>query len=156
MAEKNLTVPFADVTSTFPVSAVFSPDGKWFAYTRSTALFVQPFPPTGPPFRVATGLHPIWPVDAELYWGAAPGQVSGATVTTTPAFAVGNPSPLPKGLLDRGPAFERDYDGMDDGRRFISAMGVRDSAPAADEAATRRMDVVLNWFTELQQRVPTK
>jgi hypothetical protein len=77
-------------------------------------------------------------------------------VTTKPSFAFTKPSPLPKPMLDGGPAFEREYDAMPDGKRFLSVMGVRPPDEESDETATRRIDVVLNWFTELQQRVPTK
>jgi len=44
---------FGDVQSTALVEGVFSPDGRWIAYTTrqdgatSTQVFVQPFPPTG-------------------------------------------------------------------------------------------------------------
>ena len=43
--------PFGDVRSPVPIDAVFSPDGKWVAYSsasapNATTVYVQPFPPT--------------------------------------------------------------------------------------------------------------
>ena len=43
--------PFADVQSSNPIQAAFSPDGRWVAYTvtegAATSIYVQPFPATG-------------------------------------------------------------------------------------------------------------
>ena len=42
---------FADVQSSNPINAAFSPDGRWVAYTVTegavTGIYVQPFPATG-------------------------------------------------------------------------------------------------------------
>jgi hypothetical protein len=63
----------------------------------------------------------MWsPAGTELFWGAGLDQLAGATVTTKPSFAFSSPSPLPRALLDRGPAFERDYDRMPDRRRNLT------------------------------------
>ena len=44
--------PFGAVHSSNPTGAVFSPDGRWVAYTSTerdtTTIYVQPFPATGP------------------------------------------------------------------------------------------------------------
>ena len=164
MAEQKLTVPFAGVESSYPVSAAFAPDGKLFAYTTTTgyqnanapALFVQPFPPNGSIFPVSkgNGIHGSWSADGkELFWGPAPGQFTGAAVTTTPSFSFSNPVMLPKVLTERGPTGERSHEVMPDGRHFLGAI---DSAqPNANVAPTTpQMQLVLNWFDELKARVP--
>ena len=60
--------------------AVFSPDGKWIAYTDDALdhpeVWVQPFPPTGEKIRITNGggAAPRWPRQDELYY-MAPGSV---------------------------------------------------------------------------------
>ena len=44
-----------------PADAMFSPDGRWVAYTSGPQLFVQPFPGTGAKYLIAPGgSHPVW------------------------------------------------------------------------------------------------
>jgi len=54
---------------------------------------------------------------------------------------------------DRVSTDVRDYDVLRDGRLLITLPGDDQSSPG-DVAP--QMRVVLNWFTELQQRVPVK
>ena len=46
------------------------------------------------------------------------------------------------------------HDMLPDGR-FVGLVGSTDTE-ASDALSTGQMRVVLNWFTELQQRVPTR
>lgn len=80
------------------------------------------------------------------------GRVS---VTTRPAFTFGNPVPVPGRSLDRGPTGERNTDVTLDGKRFLGVVAAGQST-ASGTAAAPQIQVVLNWFTELQQRVPTR
>ncbi len=75
VADGRLT-PFG-VTSQRPISAVFSPDGRWIAYSLSRlaglaysdqGVFVQPFPSTGAVYqapRVQIDFHPVWASDGK-------------------------------------------------------------------------------------------
>jgi Tol biopolymer transport system component len=50
--------PFDAVHSALPISAVFSPDGNWVAYSAaetgsSATVYVQPFPATGTKFQIS-------------------------------------------------------------------------------------------------------
>ena len=88
--------PFGDVHSSNPTNAVFSPDGRWVAYTsteRNRARnYVQPFPPSGVQHQLPVGpsgiaLHPLWsPDEKELFYNPAPGQFAWVSVTTQPTF----------------------------------------------------------------------
>lgn len=54
------------VQSLVLTNAVFSPDGKWLAWTTNgTGIFVQPFPSTGARYQVTLdrGIYPIWSRD---------------------------------------------------------------------------------------------
>jgi hypothetical protein len=76
-------------------------------------------------------------------------------VTTRPSFTVGNPVPVLSSFLERGPGYERSHDIALDGQRLLGIVAA-DVAGAAGIPAAPQIQVVLNWFTELQQRVPTR
>ena len=50
------TVPFGDVRGSIPTDGVFSPDGKWVAYScgafAQATIFIQPFPATGAKYEL--------------------------------------------------------------------------------------------------------
>jgi serine/threonine protein kinase/Tol biopolymer transport system component len=151
------SVRFDDVESGTPPDSVFSPDGRWVAYSvtsttnGATGIFVQPFPPTGTRHEISerAGIHPLWSVDGkELLYSGANLAVG---VTTQPTFAVGNPVPWPRsGLSSPGPSVPRRWDMMPDGR----VLGVTVGGLGA--STLQEVRVVLNWQEELKQRVPTK
>jgi serine/threonine-protein kinase len=156
--------PFGGIQSRNPPGATFSPDGRWVAYSagesvaQGGSLFVQPFPTTGAKYQVSEtgGIHPMWSLDGkELFYGAGVGQFVAVSVTTRPTFTFGNPVPLPLRFFDSGAGFERNSDITLDGRRFIGVVPAGQNASAAAPVAPQ-IQVVLNWFTELQQRVPTR
>jgi serine/threonine-protein kinase len=157
------TTPFADEQSTLaPVDAMFSPDGRWVAYTPSSQsnvrLFVQPFPATGAKYLIASsGSHPVWSPDGkELYFylRGQLEQLNVVSVTTVPTFAFGNAMPVPNGNVRSGfDVVERQYDITPDGKRFI---GVVDAQNKASAPVAPQIQVVLNWLEELKQRVPVK
>ena len=160
--DKRLTPLGGVESSVFPPQASFSPDGKWFVYTAaaqgmgSGSLFVQPFPPTGAtyPITKGTGNQPVWSRDGkELFYSPAPSQIAVVSVSTKPAFVVGNPSPVPRTMLQRGPQFEVNFDIMPDGKHFV---GVTNAGTAAGGSAAPQIEVVLNWFEELKARVPVR
>jgi serine/threonine-protein kinase len=152
-------VAFGNVRSSGPTNAIFSPNGRWVAYTASgtaeSGIFLLPFPLTGAKYQISSGagIHPIWSPDGgELLYSVPGQQTTAVSVTTQPTFAVGNPRQLPRGgLLTIGPLSARSYDMMPDGRM----LGILPVGEIPSGAATE-IQVVLNWFTELQQRVPTR
>jgi Tol biopolymer transport system component len=157
--------PFGSIQSRNPPAATFSPDGRWVAYSAGESvplagsLFVQPFPTTGAKYQISEssgGIHPMWSPDGkELFYGARVGQWFAVSVTTRPAFTFGNPVPVTSIAFDLGAGFERNIDITLDGERFIGVVPAGQNASAAAPVAPQ-IQVVLNWFTELQQRVPTR
>jgi serine/threonine-protein kinase len=155
--------PFPGVHSTAsPTGAVFSPDGRWVAYTSTqgtkTTVYVQPFPPTGAKYellaRGADGPHEVtWSANGkELFHNPRPGGFEAVSVVTQPTFAFGNPSSLARSFTLGPPAARRAYDVTPDGRFIgVAAAG---TAGAAGPAVLPRVNVVLNWVEELRQRVP--
>ena len=74
-------------------------------------------------------------------------------VQTRPGFTFAKATPLPiDGTLQIHP--ERNYDITPDGKQFLVLL----TAPVADsdDRPPLQINVVLNWFEELKQRVPVK
>jgi serine/threonine-protein kinase len=149
--------------------SVFSPDGKWFVYAVNAGptdwnVFVQPYPPTGSKYQISTegGRDPLWSPDGkQLFYntvvGLTPGKLVAVDIRTQPSFNFGKPTsiPIPTGPVFGGPG--RNYDITPDGKQFLVVLPV--SGPAADpnaRSAPQQINVVLNWFEELKQRVPVK
>src|SRR6185436_6713748 len=81
--------PFGDVHSINPIGAVFSPDGRWVAYTTTdrgrTNTYVEPYPPTGAKYSVVTPgspHHPLWSPDGKtLFYNPRAGAFEAVSVT---------------------------------------------------------------------------
>jgi serine/threonine-protein kinase len=151
---------FGNVHSTSPLNSAFSPDGRWLAYTLRTSssanVYLASFA-TGAQYQVTTtnGHHPLWlPGEEGLSYRVGANDQMAVRVTTTPSFSIGNPVNVVAGGL---PIMElgivRTYDVTRDGRRFVS---VAPTSTRPGFNGTQEFEIVLNWFTELKQRVPTR
>jgi serine/threonine-protein kinase len=138
--------------------AAFSPDGKWVAYVSEETgrkVYVQPFP-AGARFLITQngGNHPVWSPDSkELFFmnDVGNGQFFSVAIHTQPSFTFGNPVPLAiKGFIQRVGNW-RDYDISPDGKQFVVMMPP--SAAPSEGPQTLQIQVVLNWFEELKQRM---
>jgi serine/threonine protein kinase len=166
--EDRKVVPFDDVRSTQPVNAVFSPDGKWIAYTMRapgtvSQIYVRPFPLTDAFYQITRGTdrnahHPFWSRDGrELYYIPAVSGFAVVSITTHPTIAFGDPVSLlrgPLGFFEGGPGNTRQNEAAPDGRVLAITTGNPSQAPAGVGQAQYR--IVLNWTEELKARVPTK
>jgi Tol biopolymer transport system component len=169
LSRDNGTKPevFVDEPGSILRGSAFSPDGKWLVYhsnesaggraggTGTFEVYVQPFPKTGAKYRITQqgGVVPLWSPDGTelFYLSLTSNQLMGIDITTDAAFAFGNERVLGShGILTAGPGI-RSYDITRDGQRFlmIFPQGETDSA-----ASAQRINIVLNWFEELKERVP--
>jgi hypothetical protein len=155
------SAPFGAVRAegSFLPSAEFSPDGRWVAYVAheggSNEVYVQPFPPTGAKYQISKvgAIHPFWARNGKELFYQTPGQSWFVSVATQPTFTFGNPVPVSRGpTISSGPPVPRNSDIMPDGQRFIAVIPASTSQIGAPPAA--QLNVVLNWFEELKQRVP--
>ena len=129
----------------------FSPDGKWIAYTRQgSEIWVAPYPGPGTPHRIADGRGspPLWSADGrELYYRDLDRRrVMAVPVGFEPAFTRGSPRELfasPYILLTLLGVHP-------DGNRFL--VGRAGTSGVTEES--NRINVVLNWFEELKEKVP--
>jgi hypothetical protein len=153
--------PFGDVHSPALTGALFSPDGRWVAYTAgeqdTSTIYVQPFPATGAKYQLFAkeGDVPhmvLWSPDGkELFYDPRPGGFEAVGVTTQPAFAFGNPVAVPHAFQMGPRSARRTYD-ITPGGKFVGLIPSGQTeffTPIVPEVR-----VVLNWFEELRARVP--
>jgi dipeptidyl aminopeptidase/acylaminoacyl peptidase len=146
--------PFIGSTSN-ESSPRFSPDGRWIAYASDESgryeIYVRPYPGPGGKWQISTegGREPVWnPKGRELFYRVG-NKVMAVDVTTDRNFSVGKPKMLFEGSYAPTPRSFQDYDVSPDGQRFLMLK-------AGPQAQTPdQINVVLNWFEELKQKVPT-
>jgi serine/threonine-protein kinase len=148
-----------------------SPNGQWLLYHENGSanpprpeINIRPYPDVRQQRRpVAVGTHPMFAADgSELFFFDGEG-LSVAPVQYTP-FRVGAVRPLFRGRYWYGVGGEDgrlgrawDVDSRND--RFLLITLPEDQSPPADPSsasAQARIDVVLNWFDELERRVPQR
>ncbi len=133
---------------------MFSPDGRWIAYTSDESgqdeVYVQPYPGPGSKGMVSTagGDEPVWSVDGRELFYRSGDQMMAVSVETEPTFSVGTPQILFEGPYERGVYSNPSYDVSPDGERFVMIRSNRDPTRT-------QLTVVLDWFDELQRLVPT-
>jgi len=143
-------------------NSAFSPDGRWFAYESTESgtarIYVQPFPPTGAKYEISPslGLAPVWSPDGkQLFYEEVPGgrmRLVAVEVRTQASLTFGKPTPLPiEGFTQRG---SRAYDVTPDGKQFLVMLPPSETASGGTGAL--QLNIELNWFEELKQRVPVK
>jgi Tol biopolymer transport system component/tRNA A-37 threonylcarbamoyl transferase component Bud32 len=134
---------------------VFSPDGHWIAYVSDESgrseVYVRPFPGPGQKWTISTegGTEPIWPRKSNQIFYRNVDAMMVVDVKTTPEFSASKPRRLFEHAYERADAYWPNYDATPDGRRLLMLRGI-----TQPHVAQRQINVVLNWFDELKQRVP--
>ena len=162
VSDKKAT-PFGDVRSSVPIDAVFSPEGKWVAYSNASVgntstIYLQPFPPTRAKYEVprvgrAQPHHPVWSPDGRsLIHNAHAGFLDVVSIMSSPTVAFGNSISGPRKFQTGPPNVRRAFDVMPDGR-LVGLI-----APEDPDGISRapQVNVVLNWLEELKARVSAR
>ena len=108
--------------------------------------------PTGPKQRISfeRGRFPLWSHDgSQLFYRLLPElrTLKAINVSTEPAFTFANPETFPlQGFVTDGNI--RNFDVTLDDQRFVMVL-----APDQREVPSPQINVVLNWFQELTERV---
>jgi serine/threonine protein kinase/WD40 repeat protein len=141
--------------------AEVSPDGNWLAYESDESgnqveIFLRPFPNVfGRKEKVSIdgGRYPLWgPKDSgELFYVDLKGRMMSASVKLSPSLSLGRVTKLFDGEKPPRGTSGRRYDISPIDGRFLMIKPATDASSGAIN-----ISVVLNWFTELQQRVPTR
>jgi serine/threonine-protein kinase len=132
------------------VDAALSPDGRWIAYTETSAgtseIFVQRFPGLGEKVHVSVGEAggPQWSTDGgSIYYRSAAGffrvrLTAGERLEVRPPEKMFEPPP---GVLS--------YSVASDGKGFVSLIR------QAESGIVRELNLVTNWFDELERVAPS-
>ena len=131
---------------------VFSPDGRWIAYTgnvpgSSPQILVKPASGSGGKVQITSdrGACPVW-TDAGLYF-LAEKKVVMAEVQTQPTFKAGPIHELFEIPYDRGSMPLRNYDVTRDGQTFVFLT-------ASSGGAWKQVNVLLDWASALPRLAP--
>jgi serine/threonine-protein kinase len=154
---------FVETPNYFQPHMTFSPDGRWIAYASTEVatvqLFVQPYPATGAKYQItadAAAAFPVWSRDGKQIFYAFPPKLYVVDVRTQPTFSFGKPTTLPiNGFFQPVPA-QRNFDVAPDGKHLLVVMPASGTQTENIQRPNPQINVVLNWFSELQERVPVK
>jgi serine/threonine-protein kinase len=145
-----------------------SPDGRYMAYESNESgkfeVYVRPFPEVNKGrWQVSTsgGNTPLWSPDGrELFYYSGDAAMAVA-VEIEPTFKPGQPRVLFRGKYigsnTSGLIESTFWDIHPDGKRFLMIKATGSSASTARAAeGPLKINIVVNWFEELKQRVPLK
>ena len=149
---------FVDLPESNPLGSVFSPDGNWIAYHSDESgnrpeIYVQPFPPTGSKSQITQegGRWLLWsPNGSQLLFRLNGQQLTVVDIETTPAVTSGNP----QSIALANPRGFRNFDFMPNGERFVTVVPAVDGETEEEQAPPDQINIILNWFEELKERVP--
>jgi hypothetical protein len=141
---------------------VFSADGAWLAYQEirpgaEPEINIRPFPALGRTrIPVGPGVSAVFSRDgSELFTSDGIG-LTAFDVTYEPTLRIGAPRELFETTGYMTNLYGRVWDADPAGTRFLM---VRDPGAASvaggNDAERLRLEVTLNWFEELEERVPT-
>ena len=142
--------PFAS-TAAIEIQPAISPDGRFVAYTVDSTgqpgVYVQPFPPTGAKWQVASGATlPLWSRDGRELYFTRDDVLWTVPVSLSGSFSMGAPRELTRIPLNLVLSFDTSIsvDRARDGR----LLAVRASSTAR---TNEHLVLVLNWFEKLRR-----
>jgi serine/threonine protein kinase/Tol biopolymer transport system component len=148
------TVTPAAVTDAQEWGPHFSPNGRWMAYTSDESgqyeVYVKPYPELSGAWAISIngGEEPIWSRDGKsLYYRNGDTWLE-VPISFDPNFSMGTPRVALEGPYINVPG--RSYDLSADGSKFLVILD------EGTEEFSRHVEVVLNWFDELERLVPTR
>ena len=135
-------------------NAEFSPDGRWIAYDSDESgrdeVYVRPFPGPGGKVLVSTdgGGFPTWSADGHELFYRNGDKMMAVPITLQPTFHLSKSEVLFERPYLITSFYPRSYDVAPDGRRFLM---IKENEQVS---AATVINVVLNWFEELKQKLP--
>ena len=135
----------------------FSSDGHWLAYASDESgrkeIYVQPYPGPGGKWQISTegGVEPLWNRNGRELFYRSGKKMMAVEIATKPSFSAGTPKMLFEGEYQSLLTISTpNYDVSPDGQRFLMLKPAEQT-----QTAPTQINVVLNWFEELKQKVPT-
>ena len=142
-----------------------SPDGRFIAYTSNESgqnqIYVRPFPEVDTDrVQVSTsgGDSPLWSPDGQELFYRSGDMVMVVSIKTDPTFSRETPRMLFQGdyvdaVFSYGNWDFSIWDISPDGNRFLM-MKESTGDTTTEETLQPRINIVVNWFEELKERVP--
>ena len=142
----------------------FSPDGRWLAYSSNESgrdeVYVTSFPGREKTLTVSRqgGIDPKWSPDGKRLFYTTPASPDGTpsmmavTVRQDPSCCPRDTTflfRLPEGFVVNG---THNYEFHPDGRHFVVGRFVKTAPPPP----ITRLELVHNWFAELERLAPTR
>jgi hypothetical protein len=112
-------------------------------------VHVQPFPATGRVWQVSVngGEEPIWSSSGETLYYRFGNRMMGVSINYEPELSFGDPKLIFERPFNNVPGYS--YDLSADDKRFLVLL------PEAEKPEITHLNVVVNWFEELDRLVPT-
>jgi Tol biopolymer transport system component len=141
-------------TSAYEGGARLSPDGRWLIYISNESgrneVYLRPFPGPERKWQVSTegGTQAIWnPNGKEIFYRNGDKMIAVA-MSAAPDVALSPPRLLFEQRFAFGAGITiANYDVSRDGQQFIMVK---------DESTAGRLNVVLNWFSDLERLAPAR
>ncbi len=133
--------------------AAFSPNGRWIAYvsdeTGREEVYVRALPGPAGKWQISSGggNEPRWARNGRQIYYRNQDWMMSVTLASEEPFRAGKPRPVFEGDYDDAGALYPNYDITPDGRQFVMVRSER-------ETVATQLNVVLNWFAELERRAP--
>ena len=145
-----------------------SPDGQWIAYSSNESgeddeyeVYVRPFPEVNTRrLKVSTsgGYNPLWSPDGKELFYRNGDSVMAVPVEMEPSLSFGTPEVLFSGTYAQPNVGDISrqtmWDIHPDGKRFLMIKPPEATDDESRSGEPRKINIVLNWFEELKQRVP--
>jgi len=147
------------------VQPKISPDGRWIAYVSGesgqTGVYVRSFPDVNKgKWQVSEsgGHSPLWSPDGrELFYLSLENSAMAVAVETKPTFSYGTPKSLFRSIYAGvSSSSGTPWDIHPDGKRFLMIKPLASTGAAPTGEGPPKINIVINWFEELKQRVPVK
>jgi serine/threonine-protein kinase len=134
---------------------VLSPDGQWLALVSNESgdneVYVRPFSGSRRKTRISSdgGQEIAWAPDGRELFYRSGDRMMAVDIVTQPTLRPGKARLVFERAFAKGGPW-RNYDVSLDGRRFLMLKPTKEDVPLS------QLNVVLNWFEELKERVPAK
>ena len=141
-----------------------SPDGRWLAYVSDESgndeVYVRPFPDIDKgKWTISTegGDSPLWSPDGRELFYRSGDSFMAVEIETEPSFSPQKPTVLFEGTYASHPTLPQCalWDIHPSGKKFLMLKPFELADSESTQRSTPKINIVLNWFEELKERLRT-